>query len=165
MLEKIESSPEEFEAINLRRATVEDADAVLAIEKSLEGTKTYSALTNREEVIEEITDHFMYLIEQNAIAVGDISYEMKDENHAYLSGLAIMPQFQGKGIARQAVKMILEQLKDVELIDLVTHPENEKAVALYESFGFKKIGEPQENYFGDGEPRIKMVLEKNKNEE
>jgi len=85
---------------------------------------------------------------------------MKDEHHVYLSGLAIMPQFQGKGIARQAIKMILEKLKDVELIDLMTHPENEKAINLYSSLGFKKTGEKYQNYFGDGEPRIKMVLER-----
>ncbi|MSU54762.1 MAG: GNAT family N-acetyltransferase [Candidatus Staskawiczbacteria bacterium] len=157
-----ESSPEGAKEITLKRATLEDTDAILAVEKSLEGQKIYSALTNREEVIEEITKSFVYLIEQQARVIGDVSYEMKDENHAYISGFAVMPEFQGRGIAKQAIKMILEQLKDVELIDLVTHPENEKSIKLYKSFGFQKIGEPQENYFGDGEPRIRMVLEKKK---
>lgn len=149
-----------MEKIELQRATLEDVDDILAVEKSLEGAKTYSALTNKEEIAEEITNNFMYLIKRNGKTVGDISYEMKSENHAHMSGLAVMPQFQGKGIAREAVKIILEKLKEVKLIDLVTHPENKKAIALYESLGFKKVGEPQENYFGDGEPRIRMVLKK-----
>ena len=85
---------------------------------------------------------------------------MKDENHAYISGLAVAKEFQRQGIAKKAMQMILEKVKDIKLVDLLTHPENKKAIGLYESLGFKKIGEPMENYFGDGEPRIKMVLEK-----
>src|SRR5437773_1780717 len=122
MPEKFEQEPlpEAIEQIELKRATLENVDDILAVEKSLEGMKIYSALTNKEEVIEEVTNNFFYLIEQNAKIVGDVSYEMKDKNHAYISGLAVMPEFQGRGIARQTIKMILEQLKDVELIDLVT---------------------------------------------
>jgi putative acetyltransferase len=85
---------------------------------------------------------------------------MKNQNHAYISGLAIMPEFQGQGIANEAMKLILEELKDIKTIDLVTHPKNEKAIKLYKSLGFKQTGEQMENYFNDGEPRIKMVLEK-----
>ena len=149
-----------IEKISLRRATLEDVDSILEIEKSLDGTRIYSALTDRNEVIREIINSFFYLIEKDGEAVGDASYEIKGKNHAYLSGMAIMPQFQGQGIARQTMKMILEMLKDIKLIDLVTHPENKKAISLYKSFGFKKVGEQKENYYGDGGPRIKMVLEK-----
>jgi len=153
-----EPSPE----ISLRRATQENVEDILRVEKSLEGLKTYSALTDREEVIAEITNSIFYLIEQNSVVVGDTSYEMKDGNHAYISGLAIMPEFQGRGIAKQTMAKILKELKDVDLIDLVTHPENEASIQLYESLGFKIAGEVQENYFDDGEPRIKMVLERKK---
>ena len=38
------------------------------------------------------------------------------------------------------MQILLEKLKDKKLIDLVTHPENEKAIKLYESLGFKKTG-------------------------
>lgn len=92
--------------------------------------------------------------------MGDVAYQMKNENHAYISGLAVAKEFQGQGIAKQAMQIILEKLKNVELIDLVTHPENTKAIKLYESLGFKQVGEPMEDYFGDGEPRIRMILEK-----
>src|SRR5581483_12165381 len=96
--------------IILQRATLANIDDILAIEKSLDGLKTYSALTNRGDIIKEITNSFFYVIKQGDKMVGDISYEIKGENHAYISGLAILPQFQGKGIARRAVAMILEEL-------------------------------------------------------
>lgn len=54
---------------------------------------------------------------------------------------------------------ILALAKSAPKIDLVTHPENTKAIRLYESLGFK-IAERKENYYGDGEPRV--VLVKNK---
>jgi len=146
--------------INLRLAKLDDVDAVLEIEKNLSDVKTYSALTEKNEITEEIKKGFFYLIKLNHNVVGDISYEMKDGGYAYISGLTVLPEFQGKGIARKAMEIILEKLKDVKLIDLVTHPKNERAIKLYESLGFKKNGEPMENYFGDGEPRIKMILEK-----
>lgn len=147
------------EEIILKRATVEDIGSILEVEKSVVGTKIYSGLTGSDDAIKEITENIFYLIIKNGKVVGDVAYEMKDENHAYISGLAVAKEFQRRGIAKQAMKIILEKLKNIELVDLVTHPENENAIRLYESLGFKQIGEPIKNYFDDGEPRIKMILE------
>jgi len=149
-----------MEEITLKRATLEDIDKILEVEKSVIGTKIYSGLAGRDDTTKEITDNFFYLIEKDGKVVGDIAYEMKDDGQAYISGLAVDKKFQRQGIARKAMQMLLEQLKDIKLIGLVTHPENEPAINLYKSFGFKQIGEPMENYFGDGEPRIKMLLQK-----
>jgi len=148
------------ENISLRRATVEDIGSILEVEKSVIGTKIYSGLAGRDDTVKEITENVFYLILKDGKIVGDIAYEMKDENTAYISGLAVGKEFQRQGIARKAMQMLLEMLKDIEHIGLVTHPENEKAIGLYKSLGFKQIGLPMENYFGDGEARIKMVLEK-----
>jgi ribosomal protein S18 acetylase RimI-like enzyme len=148
------------ENIKLKRATMEDIPSILEVEKCLAGTKIYSALTDKDEVIKEVENSTFYLIEKGSEVVGDTSYKIKGKNHAYISGLGIIPKFQGQGIARQTMKMILEELKNVKIIDLVTHPENEKAISLYKSFGFEQTGEPMENYFDDGEPRIRMVFKK-----
>ena len=157
MKQKQKESPLE---ISLKRATVDDIDIILEVEKGLIGTKIYSGLTGSEDAIQEMADNIYFLIKENDKIVGDMSYKMEDKNHAYISGLAVAKEFQRKGIAKKAMQILLEQLKGVKLIDLVTHPENIGAVELYKSLGFKQIGEPMENYFDDGEPRIKMVLEK-----
>ncbi len=146
--------------IQLRRATTEDIPSILEIEKSIVGTKIYSGLTGREDAIKEIAENIFYMIEKDGKVVGDVEYQMKDKDHAYISGLGVAKQWQGQGIARKAMEIILDKLKDVEIVDLVTHPENERAINLYKSLGFKQVGEPMENYFDDGEPRIKMVLQK-----
>lgn len=146
--------------IILRRAGVEDIGSILEAEKSVVGTKIYSGLTGKKDTVKEMTENIFYVIEKEGRVIGDIAYQMKDKNHAYISGLAVAKEFQGQGFAKQALRDILEKLKDVELIDLMTHPENGKAIGLYKSLGFKQIGEPTENYFGDGELRIRMVLQK-----
>ena len=83
-------------------------------------------------------------------------YEKNDNGNIYIGGLVVSPRFQGQGIAREAMIIVLEKFKDVKRIDLVTHPDNIGAVNLYQSLGF--IAESRkENYYGDGEPRIVMA--------
>lgn len=84
-------------------------------------------------------------------------YEIKGPEHAYLSGLVIDPSFQGRGIGREVLSMILDKLKDFKRIDLVTHPDNVRALKLYQSLGFV-VEARKENYYDDGEPRLVLAL-------
>ncbi|MDP3883229.1 MAG: GNAT family N-acetyltransferase [Candidatus Staskawiczbacteria bacterium] len=146
--------------ISLRGATEDDIDSILEVEKDLVGTKIYSGLADAKDAKQEMEENIYYLIEKDGKVVGDTSYQMKNKDYAYISGLAVAKEFQGQGIAKQAMITLLEKLKNIKLVDLVTHPENEKAIKLYESLGFKKTGEQIEDFYGDGEPRIRMVLQK-----
>lgn len=145
--------------IKLRRATTFDIPTLIMLEKSVAGTKTYSPMLTENEWIEELKKNVVYLIEKENTVVGNISYEKKDKDHAYISGLVVDPKFQSQGIARKAIIQILEELKDFKRIDLVTHPDNLKALKLYQSFGFTTESR-RENFFGDREPRLILVLQK-----
>lgn len=145
--------------INLRKAKVKDISTLISIEKEVSGSKIYSPLLTEAEWLEELEKGATYFIELDGSVVGEVSCEMKEPFHVYIGGLVVKPLFQGKGIARKAMEILLAQLKDVRTIDLVTHPENEKAIKLYESLGFN-IESRIENYFGDGEPRVRMVFER-----
>lgn len=137
----------------LVRATETDIETYLSIDMAV-ASKTYSHLTAREHVMEYLVRGPVYLIQATGRTVGTISYHIEN-GIADISGLAIHPDYQGRGLARQALELILQEIKGVTKIVLVTHPDNLKAIALYMSFGFK-ISERKENYFGDGEPRIIM---------
>ena len=142
--------------IYLKKATIADISILLEIEKSVSGTKIYSPILTKDEWKEELQKSEVYLIEKNNVVVGSLLYEKKDNENIYIGGLVINPRFQGQGIAREAMMIILEKFKDVKRIDLVTHPDNIKAINLYQSLGF--IAESRkENYYGDGEPRIVMA--------
>src|SRR3989338_6988692 len=144
--------------IELKRLTEADVEDYISLEKSVDGTKIYSAMTDRKEALEDIRKGNTYFIIENGQIVGGVSYELKAPDHAHIGGLAVHPDYQGRGIARAAMLKVLDKLKDTLKIDLVTHPDNERAIKLYESLGFAR-GETIENYFGDGEPRIVMALE------
>ena len=147
---------QEKPAITLVRATLADKEAYIDLEKKFDGLKTYSNMTDPKEVEEELKKCVVYFIKTGDKVIGSVSYEKKDDDHFYIDGLVIDPEFQGQGFARRAMEKILQEIGGVKTIDLVTHPENERAIKLYESLGFtiiKKI----ENYFGDGEPRVLMV--------
>jgi len=118
-------------------------------------------MTTEKEWQEELArkDAKIYAIIKGGEIVGDVSYEIKNKNTVYISGLCVDKKFQGQGIGREAIKILLglEELKNAKRIELVTHPENKNAIRIYESFGFKK--EKQiENFYGDGQPRILMTF-------
>ena len=156
-MENIENNREvEKQELELERATLEDAQTLLEIERTTIGQKTYSGYFEEEEIAEYLRNDVVYLIKARELTAGSISYEIKSENHAYISGLVVKPEFQGQGIARKAMSKLLEELEPYKELDLVVHPDNTGAVKLYESLGFV-VKSRQENFFGDGEPRVIMV--------
>ncbi len=143
--------------ILLRRALVSDISALLELEKSVSGTKVYSPMLERGEWEEELRDSIVCLILKCGTVVGNLSYKRKGDDHVYISGLVVSPSFQGRGIARKVLVDLLKNLGNIQRIDLVTHPDNQKALQLYQSIGFV-IESRKENFYGDGEPRLILVL-------
>lgn len=145
----------ENESVELIRASAEDTQTLLDIEKTAIGPKTYSGYSEEVEVIDYIKSDVVYLIKQGGQVAGSISYEVRSDDHAHISGLVIKPEFQGQGVAKKALLKLLEELRSFRKLDLVVHPDNTKAVELYKSLGFQ-VGATKENFFGNGEPRLVM---------
>ena len=141
----------------LKEASISDIPVLIELEKSVAGTNIYSPTLDENEWTEELQKSKVYLIEKNSAAIGNISYERKGDDHVYISGLAVNPVFQGQGVAREALMKVLEELKGVKRIDLVTHPDNRVALQIYQSLGFV-VESRKENFYGDGEPRMVLVL-------
>lgn len=145
-----------MQTIYLKKATIADIPILLELEKSVAGTNIYSPTLTKGEWKEELQKSEVYLIEKNNVVAGSILYEKNDNGNIYIGGLVVSPHFQGQGVAREAMMIVLEKFKDVKRIDLVTHPDNIRAVNLYQSLGF--IAESRkENYYDDGDPRIVMA--------
>jgi len=146
--------------LKLVKAEQNDIDKLLMIENNLSGSKIYSAMTEKSEWEEAFKKgETIYLIKKGYEILGNVSYEKRSDGSVYISGLAILPHFQKQGVGKEVVRRILDELKDVKKINLVTHPDNLASIKLYESFGFKTESR-KENYYGDGEPRLIMVLNK-----
>lgn len=140
----------------LKQASANDIPVLIGLEQSAAHMHTYSPVLTENEWKEEFQNNKVYLIEKDNSVVGNISYERKKSDHAYISGLVVLPAFQSQGIAREALMKVLEELKDIKRIDLVTHPDNHVALRLYQSLGFT-IESRQENYWGEGDPRLVLV--------
>ena len=144
--------------MKLIRAGEGDMPVLLGIEETAKDLIVYSWGFTDSEFLEWIRSEVVYLIEEDEVMVGDISYVVKDHDYAYITGLVIVPEFQRRGLARQAMNMLLDELKDYRRLSLDVHPDNH-AVKLYESLGFVAT-ERKENFYGDGQPRIIMVRER-----
>lgn len=87
----------------------------------------------------------LYIFEHNNHAAGMfklIPLQHRNAHIAYLGGVAIHPDFAGKGLGSVMMQEIISLGKSMHLlrIELSTAVENEKAVYLYEKLGFKKEG-------------------------
>ena len=146
--------------LTFKHANEEDIMELLLIEQTTVGLKTYSAMLEQSEWEDAIKNGPVFLVKNSEEEnIGYVSYELKSNNHAYISGIVIVPKFQGQGLAKRIMNHVLEEIHVIKRIDLVTHPDNIKAIKLYESLGFT-IESRKENYFGDGEPRVTMALER-----
>lgn len=146
--------------LNCRKASIDDISLLIDLEKKIQGVRTYSGTYKSEEWAEELTVGVVYIIEKDGVPVGDVMYEMKSDQYAYIDKILVIPEYQGQGIAQHAMRYVLNEIGSIQRIDLVAHPENTRAIGLYESFGFA-VESRKENYFGDGEPRLVMSLVKN----
>lgn len=141
---------------SLSPAKETDIKKLIAIEESVKGNRVYSPMLTEEEWRKELATHSVFLIKLQRKVVGNLSYERKSPHHVYISGVVVMPEFQGKGIAREVLATLMYELRDVQRVDLVTHPQN-PALHLYKSLGFVEES-LHENFYGDGEPRVILVF-------
>ena len=140
--------------IKFRKATGEDADEILQMEKSVE-SKIYHAYSTPSEIIENYIKGggaFMITDEKDRI-IGFICYEMMTESLAHVNDLTIKPEYQNQGLGSKGMEFLLDRLKNIPKIELVTHPKNNPAIRLYLKFGFEIEGW-KDNFYGDGEPRL-----------
>ena len=141
---------------SLQRAEEIDIEVLIEIEKAVAKTNTYSPMLTERGWQREMAEYTVELIKLGDKAVGSIAYAEKEPGHVYISGVIVRPEYQGRGIATNAMRQILDKYSGARRIDLVTHPDN-PALKLYESLGFK-VEERKEDYFGDGQPRLVLAL-------
>ena len=140
--------------ITFKKAGLKDISILLGLEKSVMDTNFYSSV---EDWHNEIKENAVFLIEKEGTIVGYTAYFKENGEYAHIGGLVIKPEFQWQGIGREATLYRLREICNVKRVDVVTHPENISVINLYQSLGFV-IESRKENYYGDGEPRLVLVL-------
>ena len=80
-----------------------------------------------------------YVYDNNDIVGLIAGYNNDDVNHcAYISVLAVLPNYQGKGYASKLISDFTNDCinKNIKRIELFTHKSNENAIKMYKKNGF-----------------------------
>ena len=136
-----------------RQGSADDAPLFVSLEAKVENPRIYGPTLDVAQAVRDITGSSFFFICRDGTPVGTIAYKYVEDGGVYLSNVAVDPAHQGQGIARIAMEHFLSECRNAPYSFLVTHPENSKALALYQSLGFVVQGH-REDYFGDGEPRL-----------
>ena len=148
------------EGVTIRRAAPADVDFVVSLLNHDEVEPFLSARRAREpaEVLERIersrreaASFGLFVIEEDGECAGMMEYEAANERSriAYLGGLALRPEFRGRGLADEAARAFQRHL----LLDLGFHrlqleiyAFNDRAIAHAERVGFAHEGVKRKAY-------------------
>jgi ribosomal protein S18 acetylase RimI-like enzyme len=85
----------------------------------------------------------------NDEVIGTVSAVSNDKG-LYLRGMAVLPEARGRAIGPNLLKLVIEYARKggQKLVYLNTTPFLERAIRLYESFGFVRIDEEPQDFFG-----------------
>lgn len=145
--------------LSYRQATEQDWELVRDLEKAAGSVspRFFLAYNTEQEIKDYLQKCKVFFVVKDNQPIGTVAYTSKGPGYVSVDGLAILPQYAGKGYGTEAMKWVLDQIKDAEKIDLVVHPHNGGAIRIYLKLGFQIEGW-KDNYFGDGEPRLKLTF-------
>lgn len=135
--------------IRLEKATKTDAEAIFDIQVKafkplLEKYKDYD--TNpANETIERVLTRInhpnggFYKILFDDVLVGAICVFWREETQFWISPMFILPEYQGKGIAQKALRLLEELFPQATTWELRTILEEKRNCYLYEKMGYKQF--------------------------
>lgn len=144
--------------IHIRRATADDAPALLAHAESILAEEIYSlsvpgelmfTIAQEQEWIKsknENPQHLLLIAEVSNQIVGvlDLSNGHRQRiAHTAEFGMSIARPFRNQGIGRRLLEEMLKWARDnpvLEKISLKVHADNDRAIHLYKSLGFIQEG-------------------------
>ena len=143
--------------IEIRDLTLNDIDRVMDIE-----SKTFLAPWKKEEMLYELNENKfsnMAVILVDDYIVGFYDYWVTFDS-ATIAQIAIDPTYQRQHLGSLLIEEILKdaRAKKVRTMTLEVRKNNEKAVKLYQKFGFKQTL-VKEKYYSNGDDAIYMIKE------
>ncbi len=155
--------------LRLRRATANDVDYLLALQAEPDVAPFLSAgrAASREELLEEVErslaepEAFGRLLVETPLErewrlAGAIGFERTNRRSciAHLGGLAVHPDFRGRGLGAKAIRELARMLfaeLGYHRLEAATYAFNERAMAVVESAGFVREGVKRRAYRPHGE--------------
>jgi len=142
----------------IRKATAEDAEQMAQFKMYISGESDFLSFGENEIEITAETERRIIQAENttdnSVIIIALIDDEIAGfvtfkggakirKRHAGEMGISVRKKYWGLGIGSLLLKVIIDWAKGTQVIrkmDLLTRADNEKAMKLYEKYGFKKEG-------------------------
>lgn len=133
-----------------------DIPSILTMEKELFGSDAWEHNTFLYE-LHENPYATLFVYEDNGEIYGYVDVWVMYEQ-AQIADIAVASPMQHQGIGSQLMDKAVETAsqKACETMSLEVRCSNEKAIGLYEKYGFIGVGK-RKRYYGDGEDAILMV--------
>jgi ribosomal protein S18 acetylase RimI-like enzyme len=145
----------------IRKATLDDIPLMAKIEMACFHKDRYPI--DEENFYELMREPSQLLLVHDSVEHGVnghlLAEVMSNKTGLSIDSVAVLPEFQNKGIGKDLVRAVLEYAKNrnIPSISLET-PEHERDLHdFYESLSFRKVGR-EENFYGDGGACIIMKL-------
>lgn len=140
----------------IRDMTERDLDAVRAIEETAYGSDAWSRRTLEDELVNGFSRYVVAEAPNGRVAGFAGVWFMRDQLH--IVTIAVDPPFQRLGIAARLLLSCFDAALEAEMPSVVleVRESNTNAQALYERFGFKRIGRLRKYYKDDGEDALVM---------
>ncbi|MDV3103000.1 ribosomal protein S18-alanine N-acetyltransferase [Thermococcus waiotapuensis] len=108
--------------------------------------------------LENNPDTFL-VAEYNGKVIGYVMAYLRPDLEGHIMSIAVDPAYRGNGIGSALLTEAIERLiqKGARYIGLEVRVSNERAIGLYERFGFRKVKRVI-GYYSDGEDAYYMLL-------
>ncbi len=146
-------------AWTLRPATADDRDFVIELTRAamgpyLEATFGWDEATQTAYFDEGFDPSGGQIVEVDEVDVGEILVEERPDE-LVLTRLALLPDWQRRGIGSAIVRMLIERAHELEsALVLQVFKTNLRATRLYESLGFVRTGESDTDVYMRLEPKL-----------
>lgn len=148
-----------METFKIREMTHNDIDDILQIEELSYGAHHWSRDSFLTELNNKISSYYTAINNENK-CVGYMGiWKITDEAH--VTNLSVHPDFRNKKIAHRLLMASIDECyrEKIKYITLEVRVSNERAIHLYEKFGFKSLGLRKKYYQDNNEDALIMWSE------
>jgi RimJ/RimL family protein N-acetyltransferase len=156
--------------VRVRRATVEDAESFAAVVARVAPEGLIAAeppvdveerAAKARELVQGEGPDALWVLEEDGAVVGATGVHTTRARGVLTLGMAILPEFRGRGAGRQLLEAAIEHARGTgaHKLELEVWPDNGRAIALYVAAGFAVEGVRRSHYRrADGSLRSSIVM-------
>lgn len=148
-----------MEKFKVREMTHDDIDSILQIEEMCYGAHHWSRDSFVCELNNKISTYRTVLNSKNECCGYMGIWKIIDEAH--ITNLSVHPEYQNQKLAHRLLLASIDECykEKIKYITLEVRVSNEKAIHLYEKFGFKSLGVRKKYYQDNNEDALIMWSE------